>query len=112
MPYIVIKKLPTPNLPDDELPAHLRRRHWPLVFRRAVATLEESRLQIADSLRQSDALLGRPHQRVKFVEDALALPESGGTVGPLPDGTLISVERQPDDFDVAVFNAREATGGR
>jgi hypothetical protein len=36
-----------------------------------------------------------------------ALPEFGGTIS-LPDETVIEVERQPDDFDVAAFNAREA----
>ena len=48
------------------------------------------------------------NERARFLEAVDALPESGGTVGPLPDGPTISVERQPDDFDVEGFNREEA----
>jgi hypothetical protein len=49
-----------------------------LVDRRAVATLDEAR---------AVAFCVMPGG----VAEALALPESGGTIGPLPDGTVIEV---------------------
>ena len=64
------------------------------VSRRAVATLEEARQIVLDFLEfdiaaeQVDADMMDAQYRY-----AEALPESGGTVGPLPDGTVIEVER-------------------
>jgi hypothetical protein len=61
----------------------------PKVTRRAVATLDKAHAAAAYELRQCDtdsfAIAAR-------VAEAYALPESGGTVGPLPDGTVIEVE--------------------
>lgn len=70
-----------------------------LASRRAVATLEETR-EVADDAvfaafdrdrkRPGDEL---PPPYMALSIDARDLPESGGTVGPLPDGTVIEVER-------------------
>jgi hypothetical protein len=69
------------------------------VFRRAVATLEEAREQADDAVfaahnrerkRPSDEL--PPPYMAQSIE-ARDLPESGGAVGPLPDGTVIEVEQ-------------------
>lgn len=51
--------------------------------RRAVATLDEARQWTHDecALRCAD----------DSAADALTIPESGGTIGPLPDGTVIEV---------------------
>ncbi len=72
------------------------------VSRHTVATLEEARDYIVEETSRSaldrhedpsfdevDIVVGA----IKALTDTLA--ESGGTVGPLPDGTLIDVERQP-----------------
>jgi hypothetical protein len=72
MPYIVTTKQRVPNW-DGVGDAPLMRG-----FRRAVATLEKAR----DTIRE---------QTGYFYDGKL--PESGGTVGPLPDGTEIEVER-------------------
>jgi hypothetical protein len=54
--------------------------------RRAVATLEEAREWVYRSLdRDPLPVAGR-------LGMAMGLPESGGTLGPLPDGTVIEVE--------------------
>ena len=69
MPYIITTKQQRPvALVTGDSPA------YDVISRRAVATLEEI---------YSAGILGR----------GVVLPESGGTVGPLPDGTLIDVER-------------------
>lgn len=54
--------------------------------RRAVGTLDEARVITGDELRQ------RLHHTHPKILAHLAIPESGGTVGPLPDGTVIEVE--------------------
>lgn len=66
----------------------------PTTTRRAVATLEEAFNAAPEPVRNAfwAARLA-----------LMALPESGGTVGPLPDGTVIEVERVwwPDLADAA-----------
>jgi len=59
----------------------------PRPSRRAVATLEEAR-DVAE-----DAVIGegRFDNDEAFLAAIVALPESGGTIGPLPDGTVIEV---------------------
>jgi hypothetical protein len=44
---------------------------------------------------------------VETLQAVLDLPEDGGTVQ-IPGGTVLEVERQPDDFDVDAFNARHS----
>lgn len=60
-----------------------------LVSRRAVATLDEAMTAACD-------VIGMEPWNVKqlapFENQVWDLPESGGTVGPLPDGTVIEVE--------------------
>jgi hypothetical protein len=53
--------------------------------RREVDTLEEARREAGR------ACLGSTSLNLENVEQARTLPESGGTVGPLPDGTVIEV---------------------
>jgi hypothetical protein len=78
MPYIVTTKRPEPKGSDPVL--------WAYVSRRAVATLEEARryaLTVADE-----------HEGEMWSPAMLeAVYEFGGegTVGPLPDGTVIEV---------------------
>jgi hypothetical protein len=116
MPFIVTTKMDLRSLPDDELPSHLRRRHWPLVWRRAIATLDA---ELPRLMREHGA-------NGDWATAAVAnLSQSGGTVGPLPDGTVIVVEpvewfrlydesgygrtSQASDASVlAAFNARQA----
>ena len=84
VPYIITTwhnedAAPTPVIPK------------PKDTRIAVATLDEARgIAIRDS-----AFACCPN--VKAADNArrkaLSLPESGGTIGPLPDGTIIEVER-------------------
>lgn len=82
MPYII-----TTSEPFDAA-VHV---HRPAFTRRAVATLDEAR-EKAES-----AVWSAPGYRSEgdFYLDVARcreLPESGGTVGPLPDGTVIEVE--------------------
>jgi hypothetical protein len=61
--------------------------YYPTVLsRRAVATLEEARVAAAKLLRERSE-----EGKAQGVE--MWLPKSGGTIGPLPDGTVIEVER-------------------
>ena len=53
--------------------------------RTAVATLDEARTSARE------AVAGKPYDMINPANVALALPESGGTIGPLPDGTVIEV---------------------
>ena len=62
----------------------------PPLTRRAVATLEEARGYAAEQVR--GALGVRKSWSIRKPEAlALGLPEHGGTIGPLPDGTTIEV---------------------
>jgi hypothetical protein len=63
------------------------------VSRRAVATLEEAREEARDRLRENRSLYGDSNEYRRFGEMIPALPEQGGAVGPLPDGTVIEVEQ-------------------
>lgn len=97
MPYIIETHLPS----DLILPAS-----HPRITRRAVATLLEARERILcedhfgpdpDTWAEHDANCARVDECMEAVED---LPESGGTIGPLPDGTTIRVKRvSANDLD-------------
>jgi hypothetical protein len=82
MPYIVTTKRPAAG------PT--------FVSRRAVATLD-GRYCPQHGLTRDEhcrASLGSDGQGAVFCQEATRpLPESGGTVGPLPDGTVIEVEQ-------------------
>jgi hypothetical protein len=113
MPYVVTTKRPRPQEGGcGEILA--------VVSRRAGGTLEEAqaeahRIVNAQPHRLSDPLWNNAIE---------AWPKSGGTVGPLPDGTVIEVEpvewywlydksgygrtsQASDDTVIAAFNARE-----
>jgi hypothetical protein len=55
--------------------------------RTAVATLEEANRAAYEHQRSADSGIGR--------FNAQTVPESGSTVGPLPDGTVIEVRHAP-----------------
>jgi hypothetical protein len=133
MPYVVTTKRLTPDGLGVTRPNE----------RRAVATLEEARQAVndADEIGAVEDLLFDLAQTVMRDDPQLhwdrdrgliylrawdqLIPESGGTVGPLPDGTVIEVEpvewywlydksgygrtsQASDDTVIAAYNAREA----
>lgn len=70
---------------------------WPKcipVSRRAVGTLDEARhdAELAMVRAKGDGPMPSREQ----ILAVRGLPEQGGTVGPLPDGTLITVTREDD----------------
>jgi hypothetical protein len=86
MPYIITTKRP------NECPSRVGfADDMRVTGRRAVATLEEARDGSIDIVRHAGPPVGEYFEAEKI---ANRLPESGGTVGPLPDGTLIEVERK------------------
>lgn len=86
MPYIITTHRhlddPTAEFLPDALPG---------VSRRAVTTLEEARAAlrkiVVDSAFDRGSTEGYPH----YEDIGGLIAESGGTVGPLPDGTVIEV---------------------
>lgn len=60
------------------------------VSRCAVATLEEAHETAREACLYAP---GSVETIAQAIREAFALPESGGKVGPLPDGTVIEVER-------------------
>ena len=81
MPYVITTRQPETHEPgfDGQLGNYVSGS----VSRRAVATLEEAR-DVAQSLFTTHAKADAPAWRL--IED------DGGTIGPLPDGTVIEVE--------------------
>lgn len=82
MPYVITTKTPAVTVSDE---ACMR-----VLSRHAVATLEEARAAILADLGDMNAI-GGPED--ELVGNVLDISESGGTVGPLPDGTVIEVEQ-------------------
>jgi hypothetical protein len=79
MPYIVTTERELPSAEDSSTLTYRERR--------AVATLEKARLVVREAVFTGSALTA------PAIWNSIAvLPESGGTVGPLPDGTVIEVE--------------------
>lgn len=108
MPYVITTRQPWYHA-DGEFAGDT-------IDRRAVATLEEAHAAIRNFCDETFAYYGRYHA------DANAIPEAGGTVGPLPDGTIIEVApfdrarlltvtsgdiRQTDAELCNAFNARQ-----
>ena len=98
MPFIVTTK--QPDRPHRFSQPHVPATYGPgPVSRRAVATLEEARVTAHDVIMAGptvkvadlprDAVFGYAGAHTAIEE----VPESGGSVGPLPDGTVIEVER-------------------
>lgn len=77
--YIITTTLPDP---DGRFNAD--------VYHRAVATLDEARRWVTRGVSESGRMAGSPDYAA-----AANLPESGGTIGPLPDGAIIEVRPQP-----------------
>jgi hypothetical protein len=80
MPYIITTTAPSARSIDGQRDVGY------LVTRRAVATLEETRAAVWTQVFDSGS------RRIDGSE-VDALPESGGTIGPLPNGTVIEVRR-------------------
>jgi hypothetical protein len=77
-PYVVTTKRPIVAVSPFASRGSFERDNLPVVSARAVATLEEARAYVI-----------KRHNTYGAIH---SLPESGGTVGPLPDGTMIQVE--------------------
>lgn len=88
MPYIVTTRRGNVHHSDPALG----------VSRRAVATLEEARHAAAQIAREHSGDTGDPRLPVL---KALAISPLGGTIGPLPDGTVIDVA-SVTEFDLKV----------
>jgi hypothetical protein len=82
MPYAITTKRPR----REGIPVSAA--DFVIASRRAVATLEEAREECDKivRLRAKD-----PDEFERLIWASMALPESGGTVGPLPDGAVIEV---------------------
>jgi hypothetical protein len=87
MPYVVTKG---------------KRFHYPdsgvggvqIESRFAVATLEEARELSVEIVRSNfDAHDPFGNTEPPLMDDAYGIPEVGGTIGPLPDGTVIEVRK-------------------
>jgi hypothetical protein len=84
MPYII-----TTSEPFDA-DVHT---HRPAFTRRAVATLEETHDHVFEEIWAAYGRTAGTNDATPALGQADALTESGGTIGPLPDGTVIEVER-------------------
>ncbi len=99
MPYIVTST--KPEMADTLVPGQ----PWPRsVSRRAVATLDEARYAAAEAGRQAVDRQWVEGEHLRATLAAMELPEHGGTIGPLPGGTVIEVEQ------VTVFELWESAG--
>jgi len=87
MPYIITTNRATPGIVAHDI-----------MPRRAVATLDEARNDLAGYCpvpEHPGRPIGEKHPAATFADSVRNLPESGGTIGPLPDGTVIEVEQVP-----------------
>lgn len=82
MPYIITTKIPLEKREGFQWVPFDR-----TLSRRAVATLDEARHIAWQAAGCGDEL----RFDARAIDDAL--PEAGGTIGPLPDGTMIEVKR-------------------
>jgi hypothetical protein len=90
-PYIVTTTKTVPPGPSTG------REETLVLSRRAVATLDEAQRTAYDAVRALTGGSADPLTAVTVASSIVALPESGGTIGPLPDGTVIEVERLTRD---------------
>lgn len=84
MPYLITTSV---DAHDDGLSVDI-------LLRRAVATLHNAHNRTWKMVSDSD--MGRASMTVKgrkLLDEALSITEDGGTIGPLPDGTVIEVTR-------------------
>lgn len=96
MPYIVTTKGPVrlPFRDQDEMV---------IISRRAIATLADARKACLEMVRPAAREAARGPAGSPIGDVCLSLMRndwSGGTVGPLPDGTLIEVEPSPGQQDM------------
>lgn len=86
MPYLITTDAADPRATWVGYPDNAR-----TITSRAVATLDRARTLAARPLKLGEP--GHPNHRDahRHVIEAQNLPEQGGTVGPLPDGTTITV---------------------
>ncbi len=96
MPYIITTTTPehheTLTVQGRNAEAQVGATIFETVTRHAVATLDEAQEAAANELYDHAINPGRTSQQA-FYDGVADLPEAGGTVGPLPDGTVIEVER-------------------
>src|SRR4051812_13657710 len=89
MPYLVTTMYGEPR---SDRPGHVGGVAWERVSRLAVATLGKARSAVKRAIMDLAPESGSLKPYLAAQQQADALPESGGTVGPLPDGTTIRVE--------------------
>jgi hypothetical protein len=108
MPYIITTKTAeareaTAQLNSDEAMTltldEAKRREATGTTRRAVATLDEAHDEAAGRVQ---AVVGAPPQPDEWDVQLARITESGGTVGPLPDGTVIEVVKVCDTWCIGV----------
>lgn len=99
-PYIVMHRDRYPSQSDSSAP--FGRLH----SRRAVASLEEAQgaaREIVGNLGSFEAVMEAPATQVDALDTITELPESGGKIGPLPDGSQIEVT--PTDYGELAIEA-------
>jgi hypothetical protein len=89
VPFIVTTKRPEPTYPKGEERA-VNVLHP--VSRRAVATLEDAQAYVSGLVSGMTTSADNHGARKTAADQLWSMPESGGSVGPLPDGTVIEVE--------------------
>lgn len=97
MPYIITTKVPratarTANGADLEAFERRTTPDYDVRSHRAVATLDNARLVVRTLVVDSALSRGTTEGYPASARIADPITESGGAVGPLPDGTLIEVE--------------------
>jgi hypothetical protein len=100
MPYIITTIRPQRRNPDD-----LAAGYEDVRSRRAVATLDEAR-ERARTIVQGQDWERHTITLGSWCASVRNLGESGGTIGPLPDGTVIEVERA-HWYDIAVLTIHD-----
>lgn len=84
MPYIITTQKPTHYGPIPTTDGGVK-------SRRAVATLDEARTSVAKWMHYDGPPIYDRDEWVRLDDAARSLPKAGGTIGPLPDGTVIEV---------------------
>lgn len=90
MPYVITTRNTDPR---QRMAVEPNGRWTDVTSRRAVATLDEAREAARETIYRQE-MSGRANdpQFVKVAREFHRIDDEGGTVGPLPDGTVIEVE--------------------
>lgn len=98
MPYVITTT--DTRLHADDPTAEFQPGAKPVQTRRAVATLGEAQDTTCQMVLAAHAATGQSFNRQweGWAATELYVDESGGTVGPLPDGTVIKVEPTVNEF--------------